>query len=81
MFDDDGNEKSLRFLIVADWGGKSEPPYTTPVQLNLAYALGEFARRYEARFVLSLGDNFCDEGVKDVDDTRFQVRNSLLGFA
>ncbi|XP_077974767.1 tartrate-resistant acid phosphatase type 5-like [Styela clava] len=71
-FDDDGNEFSLRFLIVGDWGGQSEEPYTTPVQLNLAKALGEFARRYETKFTLSLGDNFCDEGVTDVDDPRFK---------
>lgn len=72
-FDEEGNEYGLRFLITADWGGQSEPPYTTPIQLNLAKAMGDFALRYRTKYILSLGDNFCDDGVKNVDDHRFKV--------
>ncbi|XP_078488604.1 tartrate-resistant acid phosphatase type 5-like [Ciona intestinalis] len=72
VYDDSGNEIGLRFLIISDWGGKPEPPYTTHTQMNVGRAMAEFSRRYDCSFVLSLGDNFCDKGVTSVDDHRFE---------
>lgn len=75
VFDADGNEIGLRFLIVSDWGGKSIPPYTTVVQKNIARGMAALAEKYDSSFVVSLGDNFRESGVTCVDDIRFKVLN------
>ena len=62
----------LNFLVVGDWGGQSDSPYTTPAQEAVAKAMGKEATAVSSQFVLSMGDNFYDSGVKDVDDSRFK---------
>jgi tartrate-resistant acid phosphatase type 5 len=65
----------LKFLAFGDWGGhqhsQGEFPHTTPGQRLTARALGAAIRRDKPRFVMSLGDNFYQEGVKSVSDARF----------
>jgi len=36
--------ETLAFFAVSDWGGQALPPYTTPLELENAEAMGAFAR-------------------------------------
>ena len=73
VYDDEGNEIGLRFLIVSDWGGKSVPPFTTQVQKSIGWSMAGTADKYDCSFVISLGDNFREAGVTSADDIRFKV--------
>ncbi|XP_077981512.1 tartrate-resistant acid phosphatase type 5-like [Glandiceps talaboti] len=65
------NPKALRFTALGDWGGQSDSPYTTPVEVAVAKAMGDVADFYQSQFTLALGDNFYYSGIKSVDDPRF----------
>ena len=58
-------------MMVGDWGGQTDAPYYTDAQLNVAQQMGVVASSIGAQFVVSLGDHFYDNGVKDVNDPRF----------
>ena len=62
----------LSFLVLGDWGGQPDSPYTTPAELQLAKIMGQEATAIGSQFTLALGDNFYDTGVKSVDDPRFK---------
>jgi hypothetical protein len=62
----------LSFLVVGDWGGQTDAPYTTPAEVALAKVMGERAAEINSQFTLALGDNFYDKGVSTVDDPRFK---------
>ena len=69
------NEKgapSLNFMVVGDWGGQDDPPYYTDPEHDVAKHMGEIAADMGAQFTLSMGDNFYDNGVTDVNDPRFK---------
>lgn len=55
--------RSLSFLAVGDWG--REGAYH---QREVAIEMAASARQLEARFVVSVGDNFYQDGVTSVDD-------------
>ncbi|KAK6179459.1 hypothetical protein SNE40_011815 [Patella caerulea] len=57
---------------MGDWGGTSNAPYTTPVELDTANQMAKISRARKPSFVLALGDNFYYNGVKNVNDPRFQ---------
>lgn len=63
--------ESLNFLAIGDWGGTADPPYYTVGQGRLASVMGDKAEEIKSQFTLALGDNFYEDGVKDVDDPRF----------
>ena len=63
---------SLSFLVLGDWGGQPNSPYTTPAEVELAKVMGQEAEALGSQFTLALGDNFYDTGVKNVDDPRFK---------
>lgn len=63
---------SLRFLVLGDWGGQEESPYTTPAEVELAGVMGKKAAEIGSKFTLALGDNFYSHGVTDVNDKRFK---------
>ena len=68
-----GNEKdALNFIVLGDWGGQVESPYYTRAEKKIAAVMGEKAKEINAQFVVGLGDNFYNHGVKDVHDTRFK---------
>ena len=59
-------------MVVGDWGGQTDSPYTTGVEKDVSDAMGDIAKEIGAQFTLSMGDNFYENGVTDVDDPRFQ---------
>ena len=71
-------ESSLKFLIIGDMGGLPSWPYVTPVEVATAAEMAKIARQYSPDFILELGDNFYYDGVKNVEDKRFQVKRDML---
>ncbi|KAG8550535.1 hypothetical protein GDO81_024108 [Engystomops pustulosus] len=63
---------SLRFAVIGDWGGLPLPPYNTKQELMVAAELANTVAKWGADFIVSVGDNFYYDGVKDVKDYRFQ---------
>lgn len=62
----------LRFVVLADWGGLPLPPYRTLHQAAVAAELEQLSQSPGLDFILSLGDHFYFDGVKDVQDHRFK---------
>lgn len=65
--------EDFNFLVLGDWGGLPTSPYRTYIEKYVAKAMNTIATEHSTQFQLALGDNFYFEGVKDVDDKRFQV--------
>jgi tartrate-resistant acid phosphatase type 5 len=63
-----------RFFVVGDWGGLPVSPFDTPSEVAVANAMGKLGVTLNTSFQLALGDNFYYDGVKTVDDPRFQVQ-------
>ena len=63
---------ALNFIVLGDWGGQDDSPYTTVGEENVAEQMGKTAAEVGSQFTLSLGDNFYENGVTDVDDPRFK---------
>lgn len=57
---------SLTFLAVGDWGRDGAQH-----QQDVAQAMGRAAAAGDARFVLSVGDNFYENGIRSVDDPQW----------
>ena len=70
--DDDGGDSVLNFLVLGDWGGKPEYPYTTEAETRIASVMGKVTSDVNSQFTLALGDHFYNTGVKDVYDHRFK---------
>ena len=74
---------TLNFMVVGDWGGQDDSPYYTDPEQDVAEQMGQVAAAMGAQFTLSMGDNFYDNGVTDVDDPRFketfEVSTSMHG--
>uniref|UniRef100_A0A3B3ZWG9 Tartrate-resistant acid phosphatase type 5 n=1 Tax=Periophthalmus magnuspinnatus TaxID=409849 RepID=A0A3B3ZWG9_9GOBI len=62
----------LGFAVFADWGGLPFPPYHTLQQAAVAEELSRLSQEPGLDFILSLGDHFYFDGVKDVQDPRFK---------
>ncbi|XP_062205551.1 purple acid phosphatase 4-like [Phragmites australis] len=58
--------RSLRVLVVGDWGRKGA--YN---QSRVAQQMGKVAEEMNIHFVVSTGDNFLDNGLASVDDKAF----------
>lgn len=59
----EGAADSLNFLVVGDWGRHGHEH-----QREVAERMGESAQLLQARFIISVGDNFYDNGVTGVHD-------------
>jgi tartrate-resistant acid phosphatase type 5 len=57
---------ALNFLVVGDWGRRGEPD-----QQDVATQMGKTAHDTGARFVISVGDNFYEDGVASVQDVQW----------
>lgn len=54
---------SLNFLAVGDWGREGNFH-----QRDVAAKMGESAKEIDARFVISVGDNFYEDGISGIED-------------
>ena len=75
----DVSGNSLNFLSIGDWGGTPDKPYYTVGQSKVASVMGEKAQEINSQFTVAVGDNFYEDGVKDVDDPRFNETFEVSG--
>ena len=68
-----GQQDALNFMVLADWGGQPTWPFTTDCEVHVAKQMGMLSSNFDTQFVLALGDNFYYDGVKSVDDPRFNT--------
>src|SRR5277367_212197 len=59
--------KGLNFLVFGDWGRQGEQD-----QVEVAVQMARAAKDLNPKFVISVGDNFYENGVKSVDDPHWQ---------
>jgi tartrate-resistant acid phosphatase type 5 len=64
---DSSASKPLVFYVLGDWGRKGEPN-----QLVLANQMNEWTKNENAKFIVTVGDNFYNDGVADVDDPHWK---------
>ena len=57
----------LNFLVFGDWGRRGERD-----QVEVAEQMAKAAGEVQPRFIVSVGDNFYENGVKSVDDPQWQ---------
>jgi acid phosphatase len=67
VFAADAKIAARNFLLVGDWGRNGEPD-----QVAVATQMSRAAERMKAGFVISVGDNFYEDGVKSVTDPHWQ---------
>lgn len=65
------NEQKVSFSAVGDWGGVGKPPYNVPWNLRVGRSMNRMAGKHGTDMILLLGDNFYYDGVRSVDDPRF----------
>ena len=58
----------LNFLVFGDWGRNGETD-----QMEVAAQMAKAAKDIGAKFVISVGDNFYENGVTSVDDPQWQT--------
>ena len=58
--------------MVGDWGGQDDPPYYTDPEQDVAKEMGKVAADMGSKFTVSMGYNFYDSGVTNVNDPRFK---------
>ena len=61
------SQRSLNFLAFGDWGRNGEKD-----QRDVAGQMGRAAAATSAQFIVSVGDNFYENGVASVDDAQWQ---------
>ena len=67
LFAAEAKAHGLNFLVFGDWGRNGEKD-----QKDVAVQMGIAAKDLGAKFVISVGDNFYENGVKSVDDPQWQ---------
>ncbi len=68
LFAADAKSGGLNFLVFGDWGRNGEKD-----QHDVAVQMGIAAEEIGAKFVISVGDNFYENGVASVDDHQWQT--------
>ncbi|HTR41439.1 MAG TPA: tartrate-resistant acid phosphatase type 5 family protein [Pseudomonadales bacterium] len=58
---------ALNFAVIGDWGRRGERD-----QVEVAQQMGKSAQDINAKFVISVGDNFYEGGVTGVDDKHWK---------
>src|SRR5450432_3924459 len=59
--------KALNFLVVGDWGRQGDYH-----QSDVAKTMNDFSDTYDAKFIISTGDNFYVNGVRSIHDPLWQ---------
>jgi acid phosphatase len=67
LFAADAKAAALNFLVFGDWGRNGEKD-----QENVAAQMAITAKLEDAKFIISVGDNFYENGVASVDDPHWQ---------
>ena len=67
LFASNASPKNLNFLVFGDWGRQGELD-----QREVAEQMGIAAANIGARFVISVGDNFYENGVTSLSDDHWQ---------
>jgi acid phosphatase len=67
LFAAETKASTLDFLLLGDWGRKGEPD-----QAAVAKQMGICGEKIDAKFVISVGDNFYENGVTSVTDAHWQ---------
>jgi len=62
-----GPPEGLNFIVFGDWGRNGEPD-----QMAVAGQMAKAAETIGAKFVISVGDNFYEDGVVSVNDKQWQ---------
>ena len=62
----------ISFSAVGDWGGVPVKPYQVPWGHRVAKSMNRIAPIYDTDFMLLIGDNFYWDGVKNLEDDRFE---------
>jgi len=68
LFAADAKTGGLNFLVFGDWGRNGEPD-----QSDVAAQMAVAAKEVEAKFIISVGDNFYENGVSSVDDPQWRT--------
>ena len=63
--------KSFNFLVIGNWATKSKEIDTSPEEI--ATAIGSWAFKKCAQFVVTVGDNFNPNGVTSVEDPKWNI--------
>ena len=64
----EGKPGGLNFIVFGDWGRNGEPD-----QAEVAAQMAKAAEGIGAQFIISVGDNFYEDGVASVDDPQWQT--------
>ena len=64
---EDARNGGLNFVVIGDWGRNGEKD-----QHDVAQQMGRAANETGSKFVISVGDNFYEDGVASVDDPQWQ---------
>jgi len=67
------DDNELCFSVIGDMGGIPNPPYSTASQKRVAKLLGKVTGKLKCKFIMGVGDNFYFDGVKNVNDPRFEL--------
>ncbi len=68
LFGAETKADALNFIIFGDWGRNGEKD-----QRDVAVQMALSAQAIDAKFIISVGDNFYENGVKSVDDPQWQT--------
>jgi acid phosphatase len=68
LFAADAKSGGLNFLVFGDWGRHGERD-----QRDVAAQMAVAAKDMDAKFIISVGDNFYENGVASVDDPQWQT--------
>jgi acid phosphatase len=68
LFAADTADEGLKFIVFGDWGRHGRPD-----QMEVAGQMAAIAKEMDARFIISVGDNFYEDGVASVTDPQWQT--------
>lgn len=67
------SEEFLSISIVGDWGGFTTRPYQIRYGYRVAESMNRMVNLANTDFLMLIGDNFYENGIQNVEDSRFQT--------